>query len=220
MTRLKDNGRMKTVLYALSTLALASALTALPASATVIKFTTGMTTPASGVYTATFDDALALGLQTYTAGIATYRSADVESGSVSGQYATPPGDGTYFLTVGSSGNRSTAILFSSAINYFGFYGGSPDSYNSLVVHYVGAGTETFSGSQLTPLGADGSQSKGTYVSLYFSKPVSEIDLASSSPAFETDNHSFGIATPEPATVGLLGVGLLALGAIRARRRAN
>ncbi len=60
------------------------------------------------------------------AGNATYATPFFNAG-------TDPGCGGGFL--GLNGGQSTTITFSSPINYFGLYWGSPDGYNSLDLYH-------------------------------------------------------------------------------------
>jgi hypothetical protein len=75
-------------------------------------------------------------------------------------------------------------------------------------------------------GATGNQALAAYINYYTTGGVrfNQVVFSSSSNAFETDNHSFAIATPPgqvplPGTVALLGAGIAGLGALRRRRAA-
>ena len=149
--------------------------------------------------------------------------AHIVSGSLGGQYAQPANDPTPYLTIGPSLGPVT-ISLSVGANYFGFYAGSIDSYNSITFTGVDASTLTLSGNQINAFlggsqAANGSQSG--YFNVFTNSLFNAITLNSTSNAFETDNHSFGIASavPEPESVVLFGLGALALVVGRRRRRA-
>jgi hypothetical protein len=177
-------------------------LTTSVAGATVIDFNSGY--PASG-----------------------YSGGAVVSGSVSGSWAAPPNDTSNYLTVGPGSGQSTpvTITLGSLHKYFGYYGGSPDSYNYVELWRGGTQLATFSGSQLSTLAGDpnptGDQSLGFYWNIwsqnsgeYFDKIV----LGSTINAFETDNHAFAVV-PIPTAVWLFASGLLGLVGFSRRKRA-
>jgi len=182
----------------------------------------GCTTTQAGATTITFDG-LDGTLTPYTSGIATYSWTGGGSPFVTGNnstYAAPPDDTTTYLTVGSAGSypEEVDINFSVPLVYFGFYLGSPDSYN-LIVFNRGAQIATFDGTTLIPP-ANGNQGIGDFVNFYVSgsyTPFDEIVMTSATPAFETDNHAYVAAVPEPASVLGLGTILLFLGSALKRK---
>ena len=181
--------------------------------------------------TVSFDSLAGTAASPYSDGIATYSWSGALSpfvtGSVSGAYAAPGAtrggnwtDTTTYLTTGSSGGRPSTVTidFKVPINYFGLYVGSPDSYNHMQFEFFGSGTsETLDGYQiLNP--ADGSWASSGYVNFDISGgSIDRIVLTSDTPAFETDNHAYAAATPEPLSMLLLGSGLVGIG-IWGRRR--
>lgn len=150
------------------------------------------------------------------------------TGSAAGLYASPAGDTSGYFTVGpASGNTSVTINLAANANYFGFYAGSLDTYN-LVQFFLGNTlVDSFTGAQINAVAfptqpTDGDQSEAAYID-YFLQPnafYNRIVYSSTSNAFETDNHAFGLATPravpEPESVALLALGALALVARRRR----
>ena len=191
----------------------------------------GICSAQPGAITVDFNDGL-LATGPYTAGIATYvwgsqLSSPIVQGSHDGAYAAPGQglDQSPYLSVGSPGGPSTVTInLSSPINYFGFYFGSPDAYNSIRFYSGGALVRTFFGdsSDLKPQSAAlGNWDTANYVNFRVSGgTVDKIVLESTSAAFETDNHAFATATPEPSTVLTLGIGgiLIVAGRMRIQRR--
>jgi len=137
---------------------------------------------------------------------------------VDGNYASPPGDSTPYITIGSPDRpASVTIDFSTPIRYFGFYMGSPDDYN--VISFYGGPNrsliESIYGNQLISPGG-GSWDLGAFVNFYISGgTVSQIVMSSDTPAFETDSHAYE-EIPEPGTWVLFGVGLGLAAAARTR----
>ena len=205
-------------------------LSMVPASATSITFSTGGVTCApagvcssvAGAQTITFDGLGSGTTSPYTNGIATYSFSDgapFVKGSVAGEYAAPPSDKTTYLSVGSP-NKSNpvTITFSVPIIYFGLYLGSSDTYNTVEFYQGGALVGSFTGAELIPPG-NGNQAVGDYLNFNVANGAADkIVMSSFAPALETDNHSF-VAAPEPASIALVGLSLVALGICGFRCRA-
>lgn len=177
----------------------------------------GMVSAQPGVCSVSFDAAIGCGA-TYTAS-----PANFVSGSASGLYAAPQGDTSVYLTVGASYGSSVTITLATAANYFGFYGGSLDSYNTVTFFLNDTQVDSFNGTQINAIAFPGTAANGAnavYVDYFASSLYNRIVYSSSENAFETDNHAFGLATPrgvpEPESIALLGLG--ALGLLAGRRR--
>jgi hypothetical protein len=142
------------------------------------------------------------------------------TGSVSGQYATPFGIGDRYLTVA---NGSASLALERSYDYFGLYWGSIDTYNYLSFYLGDRLVETFSGSDLPPLVANGNQtawSSNRYLNFSFTDGdlFDRVVVRSDGYAFESDNHAVAaVAVPEPGTLALLTAGLLGIGVSRRRR---
>ncbi|MEH2242446.1 Npun_F0296 family exosortase-dependent surface protein [Nostoc sp.] len=210
-------------------------MSANPANA--ITLTTGGTTPTPagifstvpGVNTVTFESGSAP-----TSGFAKYSSASgtptVVQGSVGGQYAAPFGDESNYLTISPIGSNvagstgSVTINFAQALDYFGLHWGSVDTYNSIAFFNGSTLLNTFTGSQVPGTTASGNQTSpqdNVFVN-FLADPGQTFDkvvLSSSGIAFETDNHSYRLASvPEPtATLGLLAFGVMSAGSFVKRK---
>lgn len=158
-------------------------------------------------------------------------------GTVRGQHASPPNDTSVFLTVspndeGKSGATPVTINLPQNANYFGFYAASLDNYNFIEFFDNNTSVGKYSGTDLASLAgvaANGNQGVGFYFNVYLNPKdllarFDKVVLTSTAYAFETDNHSFGIATPPDANVPVPGaLALLSIGALgmfgASRRRA-
>jgi hypothetical protein len=162
-----------------------------------------------------------------TTGIAQYNSAtaNVVTGNSSG-YASPPNDTTKYFSIGPSTVSTATITFTSSINYFGFFAGSLDSFNS-IQFFRGNSTIgytsilTLDGTQIASQGgfaAIGDQTQGLYINIFASNSseiFTRIVFSSVSNAFETDNHAYRVGStpnvpvpePNPMLSALLTFGL-------------
>ncbi|MBB5272335.1 PEP-CTERM sorting domain-containing protein [Quisquiliibacterium transsilvanicum] len=159
----------------------------------------------------------------------TLAAGSIVQSSVAGQYATPAGDTSYYLTVGPSAGNNVQVALNAQANYFGFYAGSLDTYNTVSFFLNDNEVDSFTGTAINAVafpgtGTTGNQAQAAYINYYTTDAVqfNRVVFSSSSNAFETDNHSFAIATPPgqvplPGTVALLGLGMAGLGAMRRRR---
>ncbi len=158
-----------------------------------------------------------------------YSGGAVVAGSSGGNWAAPPGDTSSYYTVGpGSGQSSPGTLTLGSLNqYFGFFGGSPDSYNSIELYNGTTMVGSFAGSDLyevafgTTTSPTGDQTQGAYwniwtdnASEYFDKVV----FISTSNAFETDNHAYLAAVPIPAAAWMFVSGVVGLVGFSTRRR--
>lgn len=149
-------------------------------------------------------------------------SGNFVSGTQSGQYAAPVGDTSTYLSVGpGSGNQAVTISLLSPVNYFGFYSGSLDTYNLVQFFLNGQLVDSFTGADINAVAfptspTDGNQDQAAYINYFPTLGDAQaffdtVIYSSTSNAFETDNHSFGVAAipdnplPEPGSVMLMGL---------------
>ena len=145
------------------------------------------------------------------------------SGSLSGKYATPAGDSTPYLSVAyplQVGLETFTADPGVSYNYFGLYWGSIDGYNSLSFYSGNTLVASVTGTDVIAAGARlGDQmapGANRYVNFTFTDTsFDRIVFNTTQYAFESDNHAYA-NVPEPASLGLFGLGLL--GAAAARRR--
>jgi hypothetical protein len=152
----------------------------------------------------------------------TYTDGALFSNSVliSGVAARPVGSTGDYLSVGNSGTSTgpSTLTFSKGLTYFGFLWGSPDGYNKVTFWNGSNKLGSFNGSAvLQP--PNGNQSFASFfnVKTTGSDVITKVTFASTGMAFETDNHAFITAVPEPETYAMLLAGLGLMGAIVRRR---
>ncbi|MBN3993582.1 MAG: PEP-CTERM sorting domain-containing protein [Nostoc sp. NMS2] len=194
-------------------------ISANPASAITLQVNSGPFSSYSNTKTITFDD----GTANDPNGFVTYSNitSNIVQGSVSGQYASPYGDNTKFLTIAPKNSNVAGdsgfvnINFKEAVNYFGFYAGSLDDYNFVDIYKGNQLLKTFSGADVPTAIANGSWTS-TQANMFINlvadtgETFDRVVMRSNGVAFETDNHAYRLANqsvPEPnAMLGVLAIG--------------
>lgn len=202
-------------------LALALAGASLNAGAAVTYTATGgLNSAVGGVTTNTFDDGL------LPSGFATYDQlgALIPSPGNPGYAAQPPGDPTAFFSVGVSDGQpsSSSVTFGGfGVSYFGYYMGSPDNYNIVTLYSGNTMVLQINGTDMASAAsqlANGNQQTGFYMNFFTDSgtTITQVTFSSNQNAFESDNHSYIAAVPEPRTYAMLltGLGLLGLASRR------
>lgn len=208
-----------------SAFAAAAIMATSAASAASYSLTTGGTVLSGQGLTTSVAGATVVDFNSSLANPAGYSGGAVKNGSSSGNWASPPNDTSNFYTVGPGAGQSSpgTVLLNSLSKYFGYFGGSPDTYNTVELWRDSTKLASFNGTQLASAAAvnpNGNQGIGAYWNIWALDETSyfnKILFVSTSNAFETDNHA-SLATPLPAAVWLFGSALLGFITLSNRRR--
>lgn len=142
---------------------------------------------------------------------------------ISGVAARPVGSTGNYLSVGNSGTSSgpTTLTFTKGLSYFGFLWGSPDNYNRVTFWNGNTQLGSYDGSSVQlPTNGDQSFSSFFNVSTLGNDVITKVTFASNGMAFETDNHAFVTAVPEPETYAMMLAGLGLMASIARRRKSR
>jgi len=154
---------------------------------------------------------------------------NIVQGSKVNNYAAPAGDASKYLTIANVGagiagsTGSITLNFAKAMDYFGLYWGSVDTYNFVDFYSGNSLLKSFGGTDVsrTASGSWTGASDNVYVN-FFADPGQSFDkivLRSTGIAFESDNHAYreaSAAVPEPTTMA--GMALAGAGFAAARRQ--
>ncbi len=191
----------------------------------------GYTSSVSGATTINFNNGVAP-----TSGIATYSAASgtpaIVQGSLDNQYAAPTSDNSNYLAISPQGSNvvgatgPVTINFNKALDYFGLYWGSLDTYNYIDFYSNGKLLQAFTGTDVGGSNAkfgDHYDASANFYANFFAdqgQTFDEVVLGSNGVAFESDNHAYRAASvPEPnSMVGLLAIGTFGVSVLLKRRR--
>ena len=203
--------------------ALVAAASSSASAAITLSASAGLSSAQAGATTITFDDGL------LPTGFASY---DATPGALiaypgnSGYAALPPADTSpYFFSVGQTHGQpgTSGVSFGgNGVSYFGYYMGSPDNYNVVTLYHGNTVLGTYTGSDMAAAAshmANGNQGVGFFVNYQASggDTITRVTFSSSADAFETDNHAYIAAVPEPETYAMLLAGLGAIAFLRRRK---
>ena len=143
-----------------------------------------------------------------------------------GTSARPVGSTDNFWSIGVTPDTQDGpgiVNLGGGVSYYGFLWGSPDASGWNTVKFYNGSTVigTFDGSSiLNP--PNGNQNFARYFNV-FADPgevITKVSFAANTNAFETDNHAFISAVPEPEVYAMMGLGLGLMGWVGRRKRAQ
>lgn len=175
-------------------------------------FTNGQyTTNLSSATTETFSSAP---VENYSGGV--LEGSQNNSGNLIGGQG-----GFWTLQPGTSAEAPTVgiLTFNQPVSYFGFLWGSPEIDNTVQFYSGTTLIGTFTGAQIPP-------PDNLPFSVYFNayadpgQSITKVVFSTTINAFETDNHSYITAVPEPSTYALLMMGLSLILVTKLRRNSG
>jgi hypothetical protein len=156
-----------------------------------------------------------------TFGVASYAGGklfNMDTLGISGVSARPVGSTGNYWSI--QGGQVGTVSFTTPLSYYGFLWGSPDvaGWNSVTFYEGSTSLGTFDGTLVAATNAWGNTGYFN-VSATGGSKITSISFTANQNAFETDNHSFMTAVPEPETYVLMLAGLGLLGVMARRKKA-
>ncbi|MGE4112458.1 MAG: PEP-CTERM sorting domain-containing protein, partial [Burkholderiales bacterium] len=151
---------------------------------------------------------------------------DGSSSLPSGVSARPVGSTGNFWSIGVTPDTQDGpgiVNLGAGVSYYGFLWGSPDASGWNTVSFYDGNTllGSFDGSAIL-VPPNGDQTYAKYFNVFAGpgEVITSISFAANRNAFETDNHAFISAVPEPEIYAMMGLGLGLVGWVGRRRRAQ
>jgi hypothetical protein len=143
-----------------------------------------------------------------------------------GVSARPVGSTGNFWSVGVTPDTQDGpgvVNLGAGVSYYGFLWGSPDKLGWNTVSFFNGNTllGTYGGASiLNP--PNGNQNFARYFNVFAGpgEVITKVSFAANTNAFETDNHAFISAVPEPEIYAMMGLGLGLMGWMGRRKRAQ
>jgi hypothetical protein len=151
---------------------------------------------------------------------------DSSSNLPNGTSARPVGSTDNFWSIGitpAAQNGPGIVNLGVGVSYYGFLWGSPDANGWNTVSFYDGNTllGTYGGaSVLNP--PNGNQNYARYFNVFAGsgEVITKVMFGANRNAFETDNHAFIAAIPEPETYAMMLAGLGLLGVVARRRKSR